>query len=254
MIKSVFTRVKDLVIHARVCETRAQGNAPIVVLVHGLGVSGRYMMPTAERLVEFARVYVPDLPGFGHSDKPPRSLTIAELTDYLAAWMDVMKITRAVFAGNSFGTQIIVELALRYPSRVEKAMLIAPTVDRHARQFSRQIFRLLIDAPREPLSLVPIALGDYFRAGLKRAARTLRYALDDRIEEKLPRIKTPLLIVRGGRDPIVPQGWAKEITRLSNGARLEIIPQAAHAVNYNSPEELARLLISFVNENYAPER
>jgi pimeloyl-ACP methyl ester carboxylesterase len=107
--------------HARTSEHTEQTPAHHhVVLVHGLGMSGRYMMPTAERLTDFATVLVPDLPGFGQSDKPPQALTIAELADYLAWWMDAMNITRAVFVGNSFGTQIIVELAMRFPARVER--------------------------------------------------------------------------------------------------------------------------------------
>ncbi len=245
--------------HARASEHTAQTPAhqqhqPDIVLVHGLGMSGRYMMPTAERLIHSANVYVPDLPGFGQSDKPPRALTIAELADYLAWWMDAMSIGRAMFVGNSFGTQIIVELAMRLPARVEKAVLIAPTVDARARVVSRQLARLLLDATREPLALTPIAISDYFRAGLRRGARTLRYAIADHIEEKLPHIHAPVLIVRGGRDPIVPQAWAAEVARLSAGGRLKVLPRAAHAVNYNSPEELARLIIEFVNEKTDIER
>lgn len=253
MMRSIFTQVKDQVMHARTSEHTAQASAPAIVLVHGLGMSGRYMLPTAERLTGFAAVYVPDLPGFGRSDKPPRALTVAELADYLAWWMDAMNITRAVFVGNSFGTQIIVELAMRFPARVERAVLIAPTVDRHARVVSSQLARLLLDAMREPLSLTPIAVSDYFRAGLKRGTRTLRYAIADHIEEKLPHIHAPVLVVRGGRDPIVPQGWAAEIAQLAAGGRLKVLPRAAHAVNYNSPEELARLIIEFVNEKSEPD-
>jgi hypothetical protein len=131
-------------------------------------------------------------------------------------------------------------------------VLIAPTIDARARIFSRQLARLLLDATREPLSLMPIAVSDYLRAGLKRGTRTLRYAIADCIEEKLPHIHAPVLVVRGGRDPIVPQDWAAEVARLSAGGRFEVLPHAAHAVNYNSPEELARLIIEFVNEKPQP--
>ncbi len=254
MMQSIFTQVKDLMMHARTSEDATQLSAPAVVLVHGLGMSGRYMLPTAERLTHFAHVYVPDLPGFGQSDKPPHALTIAELADYLVWWMDAMNINSAVFVGNSFGTQIIIELATQCPSRVEKAVLIAPTIDARARVFSRQLARLLLDATREPPSLLPIAVSDYFRAGLKRGARTLRYAIADRIEDKLPHLHAPVLVVRGGRDPIVPQAWAAEVATLSAGVRFEVLPKAAHAVNYNSPDELARLIREFVNEQAATSR
>ncbi len=246
-MQSIFTKVNNLMMHARVIDNLAPAHSPIVVLVHGLGMSSRYMIPTAERLADCARVYAPDLPGFGLSEKPPHALSIAELSDYLLAWMDVLKLERATFVGNSFGAQVIVDFIVRYPQRVERAALIALTIDPHARTAFRQIARLILDATREPVSLFPLAISDYFKAGFFRAARTLRFALADHIEEKLQRVNTPTLIIRGERDPIVPQRWAEESTRLLPGARLEVIPQAAHAVNYNSPAELARVLTPFLH-------
>jgi pimeloyl-ACP methyl ester carboxylesterase len=116
------------------------------------------------------------------------------------------------------------------------------------------VWRLILDAPREPPSLIPIASSDYLRAGIARAARTLRYALADRVEEKLPLVRAPMLVVRGGRDPIVPQHWVEEATRLLPAARLEVIAQSAHAVNYDAPEELVRVMLPFLmnveNDSY----
>lgn len=234
--------------HARVHVAAAPANAPSIVLVHGLGVSSRYMMPTARLLSAHARVYAPDLPGFGLSDKPRRALSIPELARALSLWMKANELERAVLLGNSLGAQIIVDFAVSFPEQVERAILIAPTIDPRARSFSRQVARLLLDALREPFGLVAIAAADYLRAGLARGAQTLRYALADRIEDKLPRLHAPTLVVRGGRDPIVPQGWVEDATRLLPHARLICIPAAAHAVNYNAPDELVREVLWFLNE------
>src|SRR5215211_8658022 len=56
---------------------------PALVLVHGLAVSGNYLLPTAAELLDDFTVYIPDLPGFGVSDKPRRVLEIVELADVL---------------------------------------------------------------------------------------------------------------------------------------------------------------------------
>ena len=170
---------------------------PAVVLVHGLVASSRYMVPTAELLAAHYRVYAPDLPGFGKSDKPPRVLNVAELSDFLAAWMGMTGLKSAALVGNSFGCQIIVKLALRHPERVEKAVLQGPTVDPPGRTALRQIGRLLLDGVREPPSLLPIELLDYLHAGFRRPVRTFRYMLEDRIEERLPQMHVPTLVVRG---------------------------------------------------------
>ncbi|MDQ3653267.1 MAG: alpha/beta hydrolase [Acidobacteriota bacterium] len=249
----IWTKTGKLDMHARVFVERAPVSAPSVVLVHGLGVSGRYMIPTAEALSTEARVYVPDLPGFGRSAKPARVLDVEELSNSLAAWMDSVGLEQCVFVANSFGCQVVVDLAARRPERVTCAVLVAPTVDPRRRTATRQMLRFLLNIPRERLSLLPIAFADYLTAGIYRGWRTLRYALSDPVEEKLPLITMPILIVRGGRDPIVPQDWAEEAARLVRSTRLHVIPHAAHAVNHNSPEELARVVLSFLREQHEPD-
>jgi 2-hydroxy-6-oxonona-2,4-dienedioate hydrolase len=216
------------------------------VLVHGLGMSGRYMMPTAELLAHSGRVYLPDLPGFGKSGRPSKVLTIPELGDALAAWLEINRIDAPVLIGNSLGAQVIVDFVARYPDRLHRVVLVAPTVDPAARRVSTQVLRLLADIPREPMGLYGIALGDYFRAGLGRVLQTLRHALEDPIVMKLPRVSCPVLIVRGGRDPIVPQEWVEQAARLVPDCRLVVFPGAAHAVNFSSPELLVDEVLRFV--------
>lgn len=234
--------------HTRVSTTPAPAGSPAVVLVHGLVVSSRYMIPTAEKLASYHEVYVPDLPGFGRSEKPPSVLDVAGLSDSLAAWMETAGLTSAVLVGNSVGCQVVAELALRHPGAVERAVLQGPTMDLEARTALRQAARLALDGTREPLSLLPIMLLDYVSAGLHRSVSTFRYALGDPIEEKLPRVRVPTLVVRGDRDPIVPQRWAERVARLLPKGRLVVVPGAAHTMNYAAPSELARVVREFVRE------
>lgn len=247
-MKSTWTKVGDLLIHARVSEIAAPADDRSIVLVHGLGVSSRYMLPTAIRLAPHYKVYAIDLPGFGKSAKPQRALDVHELSDALAAWAEATGLNRAAFVGNSFGCQIITDLILRYPQYVERAVFVAPTVDPQARTAFKQILKLILNIPHEPFSLVPLTVHDYLTAGLGRAWRTLRFALRDPIEEKLARVQVPTLVVRGGRDPMVPQSWVERATKLLPLGCLVVIPKAGHAVNYNSPEELARVVMSFLCE------
>ena len=236
-------------VHARVAGRAARGrDGPAVVMVHGLVVSGRYMLPTARLLAARSAVYVPDLPGFGLSEKPPRALNVSGLSDALAAWMRATGLERAALVGNSVGCQVIVDLAVRHPGLVGQAVLQGPTMDPAARSAVRQIGRLLLDTPREPPSLVPIELLDFLRAGAGRAWRTLRYALEDPIEDKLPRMGVPALVVRGSRDPIVPRRWAEEVARLLPEGRFVEIPGAAHAVNFGAPSRFARVIRAFLDE------
>ena len=72
---------------------------------------------------------------------------------------------RAALVGNSFGYQIIADLAVRHPERFEQAVLQGPTMDPRARTVIGKVRRFVLDALREPLSLFPIELLDYISAG-----------------------------------------------------------------------------------------
>lgn len=233
-------------LHARVSVDPVPAEAPTVVLVHGLVVSSCYMVPTAIRLAPECRVYAPDLPGFGKSDKPAHVLSVPELADALGTWMEAAEIDQALLLGNSMGCQIAADLAVRYPKRVDRLVLQGPTTDPKARTALQQVVRLLRNAPYERPSLGPILVRDYLAAGAFRALRTFRYMLEDRIEEKLPRVRVPTLVVRGSRDPVVPQRWAEEATRLLPMGRLVVIPGWGHTLNYSAPLELVRVVRPFL--------
>lgn len=224
------------------------GRIPLV-LVHGLGVSSRYMTPLAERLAASRPVYVPDLPGFGGSEKPPRPFDVQQQAAFLAALLAVLGLERVDLLGHSLGCQVVADLAFHHPERVARLALAAPTVDDAGRSVPRELLRLLSDIPREPLSLIPVVARDYFRAGLGRILRTLRYALADRIEEKLPAIRVPTLVLRGERDPVVSERWSETCRRLLPAGRLAVVPGAGHALQWSSPREVADLLIPFLDED-----
>ncbi|HEY9844977.1 MAG TPA: alpha/beta hydrolase [Candidatus Caenarcaniphilales bacterium] len=219
-------------------------------MVHGLGVSSRHMMPTAELLAPDYQVYAPDLPGYGKSDKPQRLLELPELADALCKWMDEIGIERAVLLGNSFGCQVIVEFAVRHPARIERAVLQGPTVDRYARNFPQQFWRYILDTPNEPPSLGLLYFYDYCVTGLQRLIHNIQISLADPIEQKLPQVSVPTLVVRGKADPLVPQQWAEEVVDLLPEAQLIIIPGAGHAMNYSAPLELVRVTQAFLNATH----
>ena len=233
-------------LHVRVSVDSVPAGALAVVLVHGLGVASTYMVPTAVRLAREYQVFVPDLPGFGHSDKPPRALDIPELADVLIAWMDTAGLERVALVGNSLGCQIIVDAAIRYQARVERLVLQGPTMDRHARTLRQQLGRGLLDVLREHPSQPLVQTRDYAKFGLRRSLRTFRFAARDRIEDKLPLVQQPALVVRGERDPIVSQRWAEEVTHLLPGGRLVVIPGAPHTLNYSTPRAFVRVLRPFL--------
>lgn len=247
-LKRTWTMVNGYQVHARVSTGRVPSDRIPLVLVHGLSVSSLYMLPIARALAADYQVYVPDLPGFGRSTKPKHVLDIPELADVLVGYMQATGIKRAAMIANSLGCQTVVELALRYPEYIDRAVLIGPTMDIYARTMLQQASRLFLDSFREPPSQ-PFVVGyDYLRTGLRRTLGTLRYGLADHIEEKLPRLQIPLLITRGANDPIATQPWIDLLASRAPRARQVVFPGAAHTVNYSHPDDLARVTRFFLHE------
>ena len=250
-LASHWIRIGPWRVHARVALDQAPRGALPVVLVHGIGVSSRYLIPTGEQLARWYPVLVPDLPGFGASERPTRALTLTELAETLYAFVQAMDIHHAAFLGNSFGCQLIAELAMRHPAIVERAVLVGPTIDAAARTWSQQTLRLLADAVHEPLSLLPLVAEDYVRCGTRQIRATFEAALADSIESKLPHIQAPTLVVRGARDRIAPGRWVESLTRLLPYGWLYTIPGAAHAANYSHGRELAMVTQAFLAAPWA---
>lgn len=220
---------------------------PTVVLVPGIGLSHRVMIPIAELLAPHFTVRAPDPPGFGRSDKPRRPLALPELADALAAWIDAAGLGRPALVGNSFGCQVIVELAARHPDQVTCAVLQGPTTDPAARSLGRQTWRWLRDTVQERPD--PWArLRDYRDAGLRRVLATYRLALRDRVEDKLPGVVAPTLVVRGPDDPIVSQAWAETVASLLPAGQLVVTDSGAHTLI----DQLVEVSLPFLKRHLSP--
>ena len=250
-LQSFSVNVDALGIHTRGSTASTDRRVPPVVLVHGFGASGTYFVPAAERLAVEFDVYALDLPGHGRSDSPGWPLSIPQLADLLVAWMDAVELPRVSLVGHSMGCQIAVDAAVRYPERVERLVLAAPTVDPEARTLLRQAARLLRGGSHERFSLKLIIFAAYLRRGW-RLLPECRHMLRDRIEDKLPSVRCPAMLIRGEKDPVVPQRWFARVASLVGAERVIAIPRWGHAIQYNAPEQFAEAVTPFLRDASVP--
>ncbi|WP_158716113.1 alpha/beta fold hydrolase [Streptomyces sp. NRRL B-24720] len=225
---------------------RSAGRAPAVVCIHGAGVSSREFRPFVEALGHHHDAWTVDLPGFGASAGPPKPLDLRALADAVAEWLSAVGMDQVVLLGGSFGCQVAVDVAVRHPARIAGLVLVGPTVDAAARGFVRQLLRWMRNSPHEQLSMLPLNLADYRDAGMRRVVGAFSESLRDRIEDKLPHVLVPTLVVRGAEDRLVPQEWAEEVTRFLPAGRLAVVPKSGHMVPYRRPGLLARLVTEFL--------
>jgi pimeloyl-ACP methyl ester carboxylesterase len=225
-------------------------DAPAVIHVHGFAISGRYMLPTAERLAGEFRTYVPDLPGFGRSPRPEDATTIPHLADYVAGVLDEAGVERATVVGNSLGCAILTAFADRHPDRLERAVLVSPAGGVHSQPLLRAVGQLMADATREPPSMATVAVPDYMSFGLVGSLRLFLAMTRFPAFEALVRLSVPVLAVLGTRDPLLPP--ARRVRQVAQqigpNTTVAVIKDAAHAINFSHPVELAELIRAFVRD------
>lgn len=214
--------------------------AGAIVHVHGFGISGTYLEPTAARLAPRHRTFVPDLPGMGRSVRPERALDLPGLARALISYCEAVGVERATFVGNSLGCPLIVEIATTFPERIERAVLVSPAGGPNNQPLARVMGQMLVDSVREPPSMVPIAVRDYLRFGVLQGLALFKAMTRYPTLERLPNLVVPTLVIAGERDPLV---------RIDRVHVLSVLPHVdvvrvpgAHALNYSAPELIAELI------------
>lgn len=226
-------------------------NRPTLVMVHGLGMSARSLLPTARLLAHEFRVHIPELPGNGRSTRPAQVLDVPGLADALVGWMDAIGLQKAVLIGHSLGSQVSVHAAGRHPDRVAGLVLVSPSRDPLINKPWKKAVRLLLDGPRESPRLMPIAVVDYLRAGPLRMWRTLAASLETDPVRTLGRVRQPTLVIRGDRDLLVSQWWARTICAVVGDGRVATVPRGPHGLPFSRPTELTAAVKPFLLERAA---
>jgi pimeloyl-ACP methyl ester carboxylesterase len=185
-------------------------DAPTMVHLHGFGLSGRYLLPTAERLA-------------GEFEK-------------------------ATLVGNSMGCPVICEFAFEFPERVDRAVLVSPAGGRFNQPLMGAITQLARDGGREPRSMVKVATPDYLRFGIYSTFRMFRALTRYPTLERLLELRIPTLVVVGDKDPLMPPSAAvREVAaQAKTTVVLVVIEGAAHAINFSHPDELANVIRLFM--------
>jgi pimeloyl-ACP methyl ester carboxylesterase len=231
------------------CRRSLDGGGPPIVHVHGFGISGTYLMPTARLLAGHWVNVVPDLPGYGRSERRDHVLDIPDLARALIAILDRLRVDQAVLVGNSMGCPIGLEVAHAVPDRVHRLVLVSPAGGVQNRPLARAIGQLGVDVVRESPRMIPVALPDYLRFGPLNGLRLFHELTRFPSLERLLHTPVPTLAVLGGRDPLMPPlHRVREVGRTATGTVTVVqVDRAAHAVNFSHPGELAYVITSWLD-------
>ena len=101
-----------------------EGEGKSVIVLHGWGANIDTVIPIVNLLKDKYKVYAIDLPGFGKSEEPKLVMSSFEYVEILRKFMEKLTIEKSIFVGHSFGGKLSIIMGSKYPSQVEKLVLI----------------------------------------------------------------------------------------------------------------------------------
>jgi 3-oxoadipate enol-lactonase len=240
-------------------------DGPVLLLGPSLGTSTDVWDRNVAGLAERVRVIRYDHRGQGRSPAPPGPYEIADLGRDVVALLDRLGIERASVGGVSLGGMTAMWLGAHAPERVDRLLPMctspyipdAPWAERSA-------------AVRGAGSTEPIADGvvaNWLTPGYAREHPEAREWLRAQVvaspaegyasccgaiermdlREDLRRIEAPTLVVSAADDPSTPPAHQELIAGLVPGARLAVIPRAAHLANVEHPDFVNELVLSHLD-------
>jgi pimeloyl-ACP methyl ester carboxylesterase len=202
---------------------------PLFVMVHGIGMSHRYYGTLQRELLEHGDTLVLDLPGFGGTPRPGHRMSVQDYAAVIARTLDEEGALGCVMIGHSMGAQFVTELAISRPDLVSQLVLIGPVTNVEHRSAMKHTLMLLADAPLErPLTNLMLGIA-YAQCGPRWYLQELPVMLDYRLDERLPMVKCPTLVIRGARDIISGRDWCRRLTSGAWSGELAEIPGQPHA-------------------------
>ncbi|WP_342374267.1 alpha/beta hydrolase [Myxococcus stipitatus] len=245
---------------------RDVGQGPAVLLLHAFPLHGGAFDAQVNALSSRYRFIVPDIRGFGQSKPGAGPTPMSRIAEDALALLDSLNIDRAVVGGVSMGGYAAMALLREDAGRVAGLVLMNTqcTADDDAGKARREASALeALDKGAAPLiqALLPKLVAEgpsssvgreveglmrtASREGIAAAQRGMALRPDSK--DILARYAGPALVVVGEHDPITPLEKAKQMVDLITGARLEVIPGAAHLANQEQPERVNAVLDSFLS-------
>ncbi|QDW31525.1 alpha/beta hydrolase [Arthrobacter sp. KBS0702] len=220
--------------------------APAVVLIHGIGASHRYLQRLHGLLADSVDTFSIDLPGFGATPRPERTLSVAEHATYILGALEQLGVLEFVIVGHSMGTQFAVEAARQQPSRIPHVVLMGPVVNDRRRTVAQQALALGRDCLFfESPSSNALVFTDYLRCGPSWYLKNLRVMMDYPIEEEIAGVRAPVLVLRGANDPVAPADWCRRLAARAATAMFLEIEGTGHVVQHNRAVQVADSILAF---------
>jgi len=245
-----------------VIEYQRLGTGQPLVLLHGFPLDSgvwELILPLLEHQFE---IIIPNLRGFGKSESRTSEYSLSNMADDVADLLDHLGLEKSIIAGHSMGGYIALAFARSYPDRLLglgliSSQVIADPPERRESRYQTAVqveefgMESLANHMAEPLTSDPAQRAKSLEIILRQSTKGVLCALKALAERPdqtttLKSLETPVVIVHGDSDLLIPVERAKEMKGLNPNSFLTIIPGAGHMPMLEKQAETALALLGFL--------
>jgi pimeloyl-ACP methyl ester carboxylesterase len=235
---------------------------PPVVLLHGLGGSAERWKKIIPYLSTKYRLIIPDIIGFGYSEKPHVEYTIDFFINFIKKFLNLLNISDVNIIGSSFGGLLALEYAIKYKTEIKKLVLVSPagmmryvsTTLKHYisaalyptyENVLRAYQEMMFDSKMVSEESIEDFINRMNLPNSKYAFMSTLMAFNDQPEliDRL-NIDIPTLIIWGRNDKLIPVRYAKKF-KIPN-SKIVILDHCGHYPYIEKIEEFVRLILKFL--------
>jgi pimeloyl-ACP methyl ester carboxylesterase len=239
----------------------------ILVLVHGLGASAERWHKTIPYLAKDYRLIMPDLIGFGYSDKPLVDYTAEFFSDFLGKFLDSTGIDNPNIMGSSLGGQVVAEYASN-KTHIDKLILSSPSGIMKQSTPALDAYIMAALYPNEANAKnafemmegsggeidTKIVEGFIERMKLPNAKMAFMSTIlglknAEIITDRLKTINAPTLIIWGSKDPVIPIQHADGFVSAINDCRFFRMDDCGHTPYVQKPELFSKIALDFLKSD-----
>lgn len=236
-----------------------------IVLIHGLGASAERWEFVIPEFSKHYTVIVPDLIGFGHSDKPPVDYTTDFFTDFIGDFFKKLDIKKTNIIGSSLGGQITAEFTSKNQDMIENLVLVSPSgIMKHSTPAldayvmaalypnldgAKYAFEMMAGSSRVINEKI---IKDFVKRmklpNAKMAFMSTLLGLKNAeiITNSLKKITVPSLIIWGEDDPVIPIKYADDFVSNIQDCRFYMMDNCGHTPYVDDPSQFSKLVLDFL--------
>ena len=217
-----------------------------VLILHGWGSSSGKWQRAGELLAENGlKVIIPDLPGFGESEKPKTAWDLDDYCDFVREFVDFLNLDKFYLLGHSFGGALAVKCSLKFPEKIDKLFLVSAACIRR-KSFKVKFLKIISKIFKiRPFFLRKLFYrkSDYLSVEGVMKETYLKIIAED-FSGVLSQVQVPTVIIWGERDDVVPLKNGYLIKQRIKNSKLVIIPGGDHDLEQKVPEKLTDVILT----------